>query len=109
MDFFLSPQLLDNAATVLTLVVLEGLLSAVNAHWSNGNSAGTAFLGYALAYGVLSSLVVGYGLALFYKIGGLNLSTWVPFCWGLIQGVVSILRCVLEKFLLFEWAVDAPL
>ena len=26
------------------------LLSAVNAHWTNGNSAGTAFLGYALAY-----------------------------------------------------------
>jgi YkoY family integral membrane protein len=32
MDFFLlSPQLIDNAATVLTLIILEGLLSADNA------------------------------------------------------------------------------
>jgi succinate-acetate transporter protein len=35
------------------------LLSAVNAHWTNGNSAGTAFLGYALAYGGLIQLLAG--------------------------------------------------
>jgi succinate-acetate transporter protein len=35
------------------------LLSAVNAHWTNGNSAGTAFLGYALAYGGLTQLLAG--------------------------------------------------
>jgi succinate-acetate transporter protein len=35
------------------------LLSAVNAHWTNGNSAGTAFLGYALAYGGLAQLLAG--------------------------------------------------
>ena len=35
------------------------LLSAVNAHWTNGNSAGTAFLGYALAYGGLCQLLAG--------------------------------------------------
>ena len=35
------------------------LLSAVNAHWTNGNSAGTAFLGYALAYGGLVQLLAG--------------------------------------------------
>jgi succinate-acetate transporter protein len=35
------------------------LLSIVNAHWTNGNSAGTAFLGYALAYGGLAQLLAG--------------------------------------------------
>ncbi|MGD0700231.1 MAG: acetate uptake transporter [Trebonia sp.] len=35
------------------------LLSAVNAHWTNGNSAGTAFLGYAFAYGGLCQLLAG--------------------------------------------------
>jgi uncharacterized protein len=35
------------------------LLSAVNAHWTNGNSAGTAWLGYALAYGGIIQLLAG--------------------------------------------------
>jgi succinate-acetate transporter protein len=35
------------------------LLSAVNAHWTNGNSAGTAFLGYALAYGGGAQFLAG--------------------------------------------------
>ena len=35
------------------------LLSAANAHWTNGNSAGTAFLGYALAYGGIVQLLAG--------------------------------------------------
>ncbi len=35
------------------------LLSASNAHWMKGNSAGTAFLGYAFAYGGLVQLLAG--------------------------------------------------
>ncbi len=35
------------------------LLSTVNARWTIGNSAGTAFLGYALAYGGLAQLLAG--------------------------------------------------
>ena len=35
------------------------LLSTANAHWTHGNSAGTAFLGYALAYGGLVQLLAG--------------------------------------------------
>jgi hypothetical protein len=35
------------------------LLSASNAHWMNGNSAGTAFLGYALAYGGAAQFLAG--------------------------------------------------
>jgi succinate-acetate transporter protein len=35
------------------------LLSIVNARWTVGNSAGTAFLGYALAYGGIAQLLAG--------------------------------------------------
>ena len=35
------------------------LLSTVNARWTMGNSAGTAFLGYALAYGGIAQLLAG--------------------------------------------------
>jgi succinate-acetate transporter protein len=35
------------------------LLSTANAHWTHGNSAGTAFLGYALAYGGIVQLLAG--------------------------------------------------
>ena len=35
------------------------LLSAANARWTNGNSAGTAFLGYALAYGGAAQFLAG--------------------------------------------------
>jgi hypothetical protein len=35
------------------------LLSTVNARWTVGNSAGTAFLGYALAYGGIAQLLAG--------------------------------------------------
>jgi uncharacterized protein len=49
------PAPLGLAAFALTTF----LLSAVNAHWTSGNSAGTAFLGYALAYGGLAQLLAG--------------------------------------------------
>jgi hypothetical protein len=35
------------------------LLSVVNAHWTSGNSAGTAWLGYAFAYGGIIQLLAG--------------------------------------------------
>ena len=35
------------------------LLSAFNARWMSGNSAGTAFLGYAFAYGGIAQLLAG--------------------------------------------------
>jgi succinate-acetate transporter protein len=35
------------------------LLSAANAHWMNGNSTGSAWLGYALAYGGAIQLLAG--------------------------------------------------
>jgi uncharacterized protein len=35
------------------------LLSIANAHWTNGNAAGTAWLGYAFAYGGIVQLLAG--------------------------------------------------
>jgi hypothetical protein len=49
------PAPLGLAAFALTTF----LLSVVNAHWTSGNSAGSAFLGYALAYGGLAQLLAG--------------------------------------------------
>jgi uncharacterized protein len=49
------PAPLGLAAFALTTF----LLSAANAHWMNGNSAGTAFLGYALAYGGIVQVLAG--------------------------------------------------
>jgi succinate-acetate transporter protein len=49
------PAPLGLAAFALTTF----LLSAVNARWTSGNSAGSAFLGYALAYGGLVQLLAG--------------------------------------------------
>ena len=49
------PGPLGLAASALTTF----LLSAVNAHWTSGNSAGTAWLGYALAYGGIVQLLAG--------------------------------------------------
>jgi len=49
------PAPLGLAAFALTTF----LLSTVNAHWTSGNAAGTAFLGYALAYGGLAQLLAG--------------------------------------------------
>jgi hypothetical protein len=61
---------------------------------------------YGVGFSVLSSLAIGYGLALVYHLAGIEMSTWVPFLWGLIQGVVNILRwvCLMSGF---EWADDS--
>lgn len=64
------------------------LLSAANAHWTNGNAAGTAFLGYALAYGGLGQLLAGmwefvnknvFGATAFTTYGGfwIGLYFWI--------------------------------
>ena len=55
-----SPGIADPGPLGLAAFALTTfLLSAANAHWTNGNSAGTAFLGYALAYGGLAQLLAG--------------------------------------------------
>ncbi|HEY1821571.1 MAG TPA: acetate uptake transporter [Trebonia sp.] len=60
------------------------LLSAVNAHWANGNSAGTAFLGYALAYGGGAQLLAGmWEFRNRNVFGATGFSSWGAFWIGL--------------------------
>jgi uncharacterized protein len=55
-----SPGIADPGPLGLAAFALTTfLLSAVNAHWTSGNSAGTAWLGYALAYGGIVQLLAG--------------------------------------------------
>jgi succinate-acetate transporter protein len=55
-----SPAIADPGPLGLAAFALTTfLLSAANAHWTNGNSAGTAWLGYALAYGGIIQLLAG--------------------------------------------------
>jgi uncharacterized protein len=76
------PAPLGLAAFALTTF----LLSAVNAHWTSGNSAGTAFLGYALAYGGIVQVLAGmwefrnrnvFGATAFSTYGAFWIGLWV--------------------------------
>jgi uncharacterized protein len=60
------------------------LLSTVNARWTMGNSAGTAFLGYALAYGGLAQLLAGmWEFRNRNVFGATGFSSWGAFWIGL--------------------------
>lgn len=60
------------------------LLSIVNARWTVGNSAGTAFLGYALAYGGGAQLLAGmWEFRNRNVFGALGFSSWGAFWIGL--------------------------
>jgi succinate-acetate transporter protein len=55
-----SPAIADPGPLGLAAFALTTfLLSAFNAHWTSGNSAGTAWLGYAFAYGGIVQLLAG--------------------------------------------------
>jgi succinate-acetate transporter protein len=78
------PAPLGLAAFALTTF----LLSAVNAHWTFGNSAGIAFLGYALAYGGIAQLLAGmwefrnrnvFGATAFGTYGAFWIGLWLFF------------------------------
>jgi succinate-acetate transporter protein len=60
------------------------LLMAVNTRWTNGNSAGTAFLGYALAYGGGAQFLAGmWEFRNKNVFGATAFSTWGAFWIGL--------------------------
>jgi succinate-acetate transporter protein len=78
------PAPLGLAAFALTTF----LLSAFNAHWMKGNSAGIAFLGYAFAYGGIVQLLAGmwefrnrnvFGATAFGTYGAFWIGLWVFF------------------------------
>jgi uncharacterized protein len=87
------------------------LLSIVNAHWTNGNSAGTAWLGYALAYGGIIQLLAGmwefrrgnvFASTAFSSYGGF----WIGlFVWLRVEGTTPTghdLGWILLAFAIFN-------
>ncbi|KAH7885694.1 hypothetical protein F5I97DRAFT_1137242 [Phlebopus sp. FC_14] len=49
------------------------------------------FLGSSLVSAVMGAAVVGFALAGVYRAGGFYMSTWVPFVWAVIQGLITLL------------------
>ncbi|HEX9040304.1 MAG TPA: acetate uptake transporter [Trebonia sp.] len=90
------------------------LLSAVNARWTAGNSAGTAFLGYALAYGGGAQLLAGmwefrnknvFGATAFSSYGGfwIGLFFWIknaPAATGHDLGWILLAFAIFNTYML---------
>jgi hypothetical protein len=90
------------------------LLSTVNAHWTHGNSAGTAFLGYALAYGGLAQLLAGmwefrnrnvFGATAFSSYGAfwIGLFVWIknaPAATGHDLGWILVAFAIFNTYML---------
>ena len=107
-----SPAIADPGPLGLAAFALTTfLLSAANAHWTNGNSAGTAFLGYALAYGGIVQLLAGmwefrrgnvFASTAFSSYGGF----WIGlFVWIRVTGTASTghdLGWILLAFAIFN-------
>jgi len=70
------------------------LLSAANAHWTIGNSAGTAFLGYAFAYGGLAQLLAGMWEFRNRNVFGATAFTYGAFWIGLFVWIRSVPNAV---------------
>ncbi|CAG8496129.1 5445_t:CDS:2 [Ambispora gerdemannii] len=49
------------------------------------------FVAVALLTGLVGGTIVGYALKFFYQAGEFNMSTWVPFLWGLTQALVAVM------------------
>jgi succinate-acetate transporter protein len=103
------PAPLGLAAFALTTF----LLSIVNAHWTQGNSAGLGFLGYALAYGGIAQLLAGmwefrnrnvFGATAFGSYGAFWIGLWLFFRTSpVLLGVTGHdLGWILAAFLIFN-------
>jgi hypothetical protein len=89
------------------------LLSAFNARWMSGNSAGTAFLGYAFAYGGLAQLLAGmwefrnrnvFGATAFSSYGAfwLGLFVWIRSVPNALTATGHDLGWILLAFAIFN-------
>ena len=90
------------------------LLSIVNAHWTSGNSAGTAWLGYALAYGGIVQLLAGmwefrrgnvFAATAFGSYGGfwIGLFVWIrvaPVATGHDLGWILVAFAIFNTYML---------
>ena len=104
------PAPLGLAAFALTTF----LLSIVNAHWTRGNAAGTAFLGYALAYGGIAQLLAGmwefrnrnvFGATAFSSYGAfwIGLFVWIrvsPAITGHDLGWILVAFAIFNSYML---------
>ncbi|KAF9219971.1 hypothetical protein BS17DRAFT_797897 [Gyrodon lividus] len=66
------------------------------------------FLGLSLVSAVVGAAVVGFVLAGVYKAGGFYMSTWIPFIWAVIQGLVALLGLVLHVVKLRSCTCPVP-
>jgi uncharacterized protein len=89
------------------------LLSAANARWMEGNSAGTAFLGYAFAYGGAIQLLAGmwefrnrnvFGATAFSSYGGfwIGLFVWIRSVPNALTATGHDLGWILLAFAIFN-------
>ena len=89
------------------------LLSAFNARWMSGNSAGTAFLGYAFAYGGIAQLLAGmwefrnrnvFGATAFASYGGfwIGLFVWIRSVPNALTATGHDLGWILVAFAIFN-------
>jgi succinate-acetate transporter protein len=89
------------------------LLSAFNARWTVGNSAGTAFLGYAFAYGGIAQLLAGmwefrrgnvFASTAFSSYGGfwIGLFVWIRVVPNALTATGHDLGWILLAFAIFN-------
>ena len=109
-----SPGIADPGPLGLAAFALTTfLLSAVNAHWTSGNSAGTAWLGYALAYGGIVQLLAGmwefrrgnvFASTAFSSYGAfwIGLFVWIRVVPNALAGTGHDLGWILLAFAIFN-------
>jgi uncharacterized protein len=109
-----SPAIADPGPLGLAAFALTTfLLSAFNAHWTSGNSSGTAWLGYAFAYGGLVQLLAGmwefrrgnvFASTAFSSYGAfwIGLFVWIRVVPNALAGTGHDLGWILVAFAIFN-------
>jgi succinate-acetate transporter protein len=109
-----SPAIADPGPLGLAAFALTTfLLSAFNAHWTSGNSSGTAWLGYAFAYGGIVQLLAGmwefrrgnvFASTAFSSYGAfwIGLFVWIRVVPNALAGTGHDLGWILAAFAIFN-------
>jgi succinate-acetate transporter protein len=109
-----SPAIADPGPLGLAAFALTTfLLSAFNAHWTSGNSSGTAWLGYAFAYGGIVQLLAGmwefrrgnvFASTAFSSYGAfwIGLFVWIRVVPNALAGTGHDLGWILVAFAIFN-------
>jgi uncharacterized protein len=109
-----SPAIADPGPLGLAAFALTTfLLSAFNAHWTSGNSSGTAWLGYAFAYGGIVQLLAGmwefrrgnvFASTAFSSYGAfwIGLFVWIRVVPNALAGTGHDLGWILIAFAIFN-------